>query len=323
MKIISTLSNKTQDYSNILSLSDVIRINTSHIDKNWFSEIANNNEFPPIFLDLQGPKIRVSKLYTREIKFVNNEIFYICTENYFKENNLLYKRNYIPINLSESLELLNECTNVIVNLNSSFKIIEKISKNLFKMQSVGSCILRAEKGMNFIGYDKRNLPISEKDLQDLEYFIKYKPEYICYSFVESEKCLIELKNIINNRLDSKIIAKIESQRGVENIDKILEHCDGILIGRGDMQREINPLQIPEIEDLLIKKCKDANKIVFVGTDILKSLVKSNHPSIAELEKIYDFNKQQVDGLMFSDEVIINNNAKYVLEIANYYTKKRL
>lgn len=315
MKIISTISPLSIELSSIIKDSDIIRITNSHLNKEWFERIylENKDVFPDIFLDLQGPKIRVSSIFDKEIKFINNERFYFCSEEYYINNNLNFRRNYIPLNIKKDISFLTDSTNILVDQKSNFSLTEIVNKNCFQVKVHGSAILRKEKGINFIGID-RDLPIPVKDLEDLKELLKYRPKYVCYSFVESQRQILELKKYLKDYPDTKIISKIESQKGIENILEIINVSDGILIGRGDLSREILLQLIPKVQDLLINICIENNKLIYVGTNILETMIKNPYPSISELMALEYFKNKKIDGVMLSDETCRGSHPLKCIEI---------
>ena len=308
MKIISSIAQSSKQQKEILINSDIIRINNGHLNEEWFNSLYETYKdiFPPIFIDLQGHKVRVSNLFKREQKIINNEMLFFCSEEYYINNKLEFNKKYIPLNLKKDLSPISNCIKICLNNDVSFLNLEIINKDVLKVQVLGDGILRKEKGINFVGYDRRKLGITVKDLEFLNKFKKYNPEFICYSFVESKENIVNIKNFLNND-NVKYISKIESQYGIDNIDKILDVSDGILIGRGDMSKEIPIEKIPYIQNEIIKKCKEKNKEIYIGTDILKNMIKKDYPTVSEVTALDAFYKMDVTGIMLSDETIMGTN----------------
>ena len=212
MKVISTIAQTSKQQKEILLNTDIVRINNAHLNESWFNSLYKTYQeiFPPIFLDLQGHKIRVSNLFKREQKILNNDIIFFCSEEYYINNKLEFNRKYIPLNLKKDLSQINCCEKICLNNDVYFINSEIISKEVLKVKVVGEGILRKEKGINFVGYDRRKLGITVKDLEFLNKFKKYNQEFICYSFVESKENIVNIKNFLNND-NVKYIIKIESQ----------------------------------------------------------------------------------------------------------------
>lgn len=324
MQIISTISNKSLFLKDILETSDIIRLNCSHLNREWIEQLLSNTKnFPPLFLDLQGHKIRVSTLFDKEQKLFNNEIIYLCSEDYYIKNNLKFKKDYIPLNFKTNLAPLTNVKKVLVNNETEFKILKFENDSVLKVQVSGECILRKEKGINFVGYDRRNLPISQKDQEDLLIYLKYKPKYVCYSFTESKDNLLEIKELLISHPEIKLIAKIESQYGLDNIVEILEYCDGVLLGRGDLSKEVCILDIAEIQDSIINTCLKNNKEIFIGTDILATMIRKQTPSVSEIMALSYFKEKNITGIMLSDETVIGKNPVKCINVCKEILKKEV
>lgn len=125
--------------------------------------------------------------------------------------------------------------------------------------------------------------MSEKDKEDLLFGIKQDVDFVAASFTRTADDIKEMKAFLkaNGGEDIRIIAKIENSQGVDNIDSIIEACEGIMVARGDMGVEIPEEEVPIIQKMIIKKVIAAGKVVITATQMLDSMMKNPRPTRAE------------------------------------------
>ena len=153
--------------------------------------------------------------------------------------------------------------------------------------------------------------ITEKDRSDLEFGLGQDVDYIALSYVGSHEDILELREIMKKRGKVKpIIAKIERQTAVDNIDKIIEATDAVMVARGDLSLAIPMEKVPFVQKEIIKKCKKAGKPVIVATQMLLSMVENIMPTIAEVSDVASAILAGADAVMLSEESAIG---KYPVE----------
>ena len=147
-------------------------------------------------------------------------------------------------------------------------------------------ILGSRKSVNIPGV-KINLPsLTEKDKTFLEMAAKNEIDFIAHSFVRSKQDVLDVKAVLSSyNSNIKIIAKIENQEGVENLDDILDNVYGIMVARGDLAIEIPYEKIPVIQKMIITKCIIRRKPVIVATQMLHSMITNPRPTRAEVSDI--------------------------------------
>ena len=156
-----------------------------------------------------------------------------------------------------------------------------------------------------------NKVITEKDLNDLKFGIENGIDYVAMSYVGSKSDVVELKNHIK-KLGGKIpvIAKIERQAALDDLENIIDAADAIMVARGDLGNEIPLEKIPFVQKEIIRKCKDAVKPVITATQMLLSMTENELPTRAEVTDVAFAILIGTDAVMLSEE---SARGKYPVE----------
>jgi pyruvate kinase len=260
------------------------RINMSHGDFAQYDKIISNLRSVcsvPVILDTQGSEVRTV-----------NEV-------------IIFKKGEI-ISFGLSVDIFkNLKKDDILFLNDGLDegVIVKISdKKIFlKMKNDGK--LMSNKSISFKDV-KLDLPLlTKKDYEGLNYAIKNNIEFVALSFTCNKKDVLFAKEKLKgSRI--KIIAKIENQKGVDNIDEIILASDAVMVARGDLGIEISSEKIPLIQKEIIKKCNLAGKPVIVATQMMESMIVNKTPSRAETSDVANAIIDGTDALMLSAETSI-------------------
>ncbi len=163
--------------------------------------------------------------------------------------------------------------------------------------------IKDKRGIN-IPNVKLNMPfISAKDKADMEFACDQDLDFISASFVRRASDVQEIRDILNAKGNDhiKIIAKIENQEGVDNLDEIIEIADGIMVARGDMGVEIPAWEVPSVQKELVSKCQSKGKIVVVATQMLESMQANPRPTRAEVNDVANAVLDGADSTMLSGE----------------------
>lgn len=152
-----------------------------------------------------------------------------------------------------------------------------------------------------------NVPIdlptlSEKDKRFIKLCAEKEIDFLAHSFVRTAQDVIEVQNELDKcGATTKIIAKIENQQGVDNIDEILAHVHGIMVARGDLGIEIPEERVPAVQRMIVKKCVEAKKPVIIATQMLHSMIENPRPTRAEISDVASAIYQRSDAVMLSGE----------------------
>ena len=144
--------------------------------------------------------------------------------------------------------------------------------------------------------------MSDKDRAFIDFAIDNHLDFIAHSFVRNKEDVMAVQAILDAR-DSKIkvIAKIENQEGVDNIDEILDYAYGVMVARGDLGIEIEAEKIPKIQRYIVKKCIESKKPVIIATQMLHTMIEHPRPTRAEISDIANAVYMGTDAIMLSGE----------------------
>ena len=261
------------------------------------------NTSTAIILDIKGPKIRTHNFINDGVLLKEgNEFSFYCGEEILGDEtkcSISYETLYKDIKIGGSI--------LVDDGLLKFKVIDVIDKCI-KCKVVVGGMIKNHKGVNVPNVNI-NLPsITEKDKDDIIFGCKMGVDFIAASFIRKASDILEVRKVLeeNNGDQIKIIAKIESQEGVDNIDSIIEVTDGVMVARGDMGVEIPIEKVPIIQKKIIKKCNDAGKIVITATQMLDSMIRNSLPTRAEASDICNAIFDGTDAIMLSGESASGN-----------------
>ena len=317
-KIICTMGPNADNRELLLKMAstymDVARFNFSHGDHAEHKERlellkdVRKEAGRPVaaLLDTKGPEIRTGILKDHQkITLVQGETIVLTTEECEGTKDRVYI-NYagLPEDVSKGHHILID--DGLIDLE-----VQEVQKGDIRCRIVNGGELGEQKGVN-VPNVRVNLPsLTEKDIEDIRFGIKEDFDIIAASFVRDADCIRQIRKILEEEgSDMLIIAKIENQEGVRNIDEIIEAADGIMVARGDMGVEIAPEKLPHIQKEIIKKCNVAGKIVITATQMLDSMIRNPRPTRAEVTDVANAVYDGTDCVMLSGETAMG---KYPFE----------
>lgn len=308
-KIICTMGPNTNDRELMKQLAlngmDVARFNFSHGDyeehmgRFKILESVREELGLPIaaLLDTKGPEIRTGSLKDgKKVTLKEGDLYTLTTEETVGDHTRGFI-NYagLPADVKPGNQILID--DGLIELD-----VEEVKGNDIVCRVKNGGELGEKKGVN-VPNVKINLPaLTDKDKEDILFGIQAGFDYIAASFVRNAGAIREIKEILEKHGSRMlVIAKIENAEGIENLDSILEECDGIMVARGDMGVEIPAEKVPHIQKLIIKKCNKACKPVITATQMLDSMIRNPRPTRAEVTDVANAVYDGTDAVMLSGE----------------------
>lgn len=321
-KIVATLGPATSTKEVLKDMIDagvnVFRINFSHADYTDVSErIAMIRELnkehgytTSILADLQGPKLRVGVMKEDVVVATGDKITFTTAEDVLGTASKVYM-NYkeFPKDVNAGERILLDDGKLI------FEVVKTDKKTEVEAIVIQGGPLKSKKGVN-LPNTKVSLPaLTKKDIKDAIFAIENKVDWLALSFVRTPEDLMLLQDLISKHSDHKIpiIAKIEKPEAVENIDKIVAYCDGLMVARGDLGVEIPAHEVPLIQKLLIHRAKTARIPVIVATQMMETMITSLTPTRAEVNDVANSVMDGADAVMLSGETSVGSYPVQVIQ----------
>ncbi|MGL4772060.1 MAG: pyruvate kinase [Clostridium sp.] len=251
-----------------------------------------------IILDIKGPKIRTHDFVNDGVELKEGASFtFICGEE------ILGDEARCSVTYDELCKDVEIGGSILVDDGLlSFEIVSIENTHINCRVIVGGMI-KNHKGVNVPNINI-NLPsITDKDKEDIVFGCEMGVDFIAASFIRKASDILDVRNVLDSHggENIKIIAKIENQEGVNNIDSIIEVTDGVMVARGDMGVEIPIEKVPIIQKQIIRKCNMSGKIVITATQMLDSMIRNSLPTRAEACDICNAIFDGTDAIMLSGE----------------------
>lgn len=334
-KIIATIGPASENAEVLKSMIEngmnVCRLNFSHNNYDWHKKIISRirrvskqkRRHIGIMADIQGPRIRVANKKSIEIKkgdkvFVTDEKS--CTKHKYKKELILDWDDFYSFVHKNDLIFIEDGL-------MELQVIKRVASGCVAKVSTGG-IVNPRKGVNIPSISKHLGFLTAKDLNDLHFILSQDVDFIAASFVSSGKDIINLRNVMNRILEEEskknkkekesikkpwIVAKIENQSAVENIDDITKEVDVVMVARGDLAIEMPQEKMGISQKKIIKSCIKHKKPVIVATQMMASMVESARPTRAEISDVTNAVVDQADAVMLSGETASGKYPEKVIE----------
>lgn len=262
-----------------------------------------------ILADLQGPKIRIGLVKDGGIHLVNGTRINITTHELIGDDNQIY------ITYPEFPQDVRPDEIILLDDGKiQMRVIETNGNDTVVCEVVHGGILTSRKGVN-LPNTKVSIPsLTEEDKENLKYALEWDLDWIGLSFVRNAGDIEELKAIIaQSGKSAKVIAKIEKPEAIDNIDAIIAATDGAMVARGDLGVEMPLEEVPLLQKMIARKCRDASKPVIVATQMLESMITTPRPTRAEVNDVANSVLDGADAVMLSGETSVGEFPVIVIE----------
>ena len=250
-----------------------------------------------IMLDTKGPEYRIRTFKGGKIQLRDGDEFTFTTREVEGDEHI------VSVSYKGLAENLAPGDKILVNNGLVIFEVKTIQGTEINCKVLTGGVLSDRKSMSFPGKVMRQVYLSEQDKSDLLFGIRNGVDFVAASFVSCKQDMMDLKAFLreNGGGDIDVIAKIENQHGVDNIDEICTVCEGIMVARGDLGVEVPFTELPAIQKHLITKCRMLGKRVITATEKLESMITNPRPTRAEISDVANAVYDGTSAVMLSGE----------------------
>ena len=313
-KIVCTMGPNTDNREIMKELAlngmDVARFNFSHGDhaehrhRLEILESVREELGIPIasLLDTKGPEIRTGKLKDgKKVTLKEGDLYTLTAEEIVGDET----RGYI--NSAGLAEDVKPRDRILIDDGLIELHVREVNGTDIVCRIENGGELGEKKGVNVPGVRVKLPALTDKDKEDIRFGVDAGFDFVAASFVRNADAIREIREILDEKGSAmQIIAKIENEEGIENIDSIIEASDGIMVARGDMGVEIPAEKVPHIQKMIIRKCNLACKVVITATQMLDSMIRNPRPTRAEVSDVANAVYEGTDAVMLSGETAMGS-----------------
>lgn len=315
-KIICTLGPATETAERLKQLVtagvDVLRLNMAHASGDWVRTVVGRvrevsreaERHVAVMMDVKGPEIRTGDV-TAPIELIEGETFEFFTQTPTPD------MRGVAVNYPGLPADVNVGATVLVD--SGLIRLEVLEKNEthVRCRVLTGGRLGSRRHINLPGVDV-NLPsLTEKDERDVRAGVEAGIDFVALSFVRRSDDVLVLRALLDSLgSTARIIAKIEDQGGLRNLESIVKVADAIMVARGDLGIEIDYHVLPLVQRRIVENCLAEGKPVIIATHLLESMITAPMPTRAEISDISNAVRERADAVMLSGET---TTGKYPLE----------
>jgi len=320
-KIISTLGPATDSAGMIGKLVDagvnVFRLNMSHAPHDWVrrvvkdirAEAVRRAQFIGIMMDTQGPAIRTGDIgVPLDLKPGQKFTLTVRGEKDVEEHS-------VDVNYENFVNDISVGDVVLIdNGTIEMKVLAK-SGNKVECEVLTAGTLGSRRHINLPGV-KVSLPaLTAKDIRDVQLGLELGVDFIALSFVREARDLLQLRELVHeNKPHPFVIAKIEDQEAIKNLEAIVQEADGIMVARGDLGIEIPYEELPIVQRRIVKTCLRIGRPVIVATHMLESMIHAPMPTRAEVTDVSNAVFEEADAIMLSGETTVGKYPLKCIEV---------
>ena len=251
----------------------------------------------PIMLDTKGPEYRIKTFANGSVEIPDGAEFRFTTEDIEGDE------SRVAVNYAGLIRDLNIGDRILVNNGMVIFEVKELTETEAVCETITGGVLSNRKSMSFPNKVMSGPYLSQQDKEDILFGIENDVDYVAASFVSTREDALSVRRFLNENggANIDIIAKIENQAGVDNIEEICEACEGIMIARGDLGVEIPFVEVPAVQKLLISKCRMLGKRVITATEMLESMIQNPRPTRAEISDVANAVYDGSSAVMLSGE----------------------
>lgn len=324
-KIICTLGPASEDPKTMELLMragmNVARFNFSHGDHDeqrsrlaTLRQVRKKLNLPvAALLDTKGPEIRLKTFADKKVTLETGQEFTLTTRDVTGDQNI------VSITYADLPKDVSVGTHILIDDGLIELSVLSLNDTDIRCEVINGGVVSDKKGVNVPNVSLSMDYISPKDYKDIVFGVKEDFDFIAASFVRTAQDVRDIRAILKEHggENIQIIAKIENQQGVDNIDEIIEAADGIMVARGDMGVEIPLEEVPVIQKMIIKKVYRAGKYVITATQMLDSMICNPRPTRAEATDVANAIYDGTSAIMLSGETAAG---KYPVEAVDTMAK---
>jgi pyruvate kinase len=314
-RIVCTIGPATRDPETLRRLMeegmDVARLNFSHGDRDTHAENvrrirdAAGHVGKPVAIqvDLQGPKLRVSRMQEPGIQLEAGQAVTFTTRDIIGQS-----PDAIPVQNPRFPQMVQRGDRILLDDGQIECEVLSVDQDKVHCRCSTTAILKSNKGINLPGTTLDLPTLTNKDREDLAHALDWGVDWVALSFVRTPEGIQDARDLIRELVEPDrhvpLLAKIEKPEALENIDAIIEAADAIMVARGDLGIEIPPEKVPMAQKQIIEKCNRAGIPVITATQMLESMVHNPHPTRAEASDVANAILDGTDAIMLSAETSI-------------------
>lgn len=323
-KIIATLGPSSCDTSTLRALLlagvDVLRVNFSHAGEDiiqavWQAQhLAKELNKPlAIMADLQGPKLRIGRFESGQIRLNSGQTFVLSCEQDFVGD-----EHRVSVAYPELINDVHPGDELLLDDGLITLRVQTIEKLDIVCEVLEGGILKDKKGLNRKGGGLSAPAITEKDIRDLDTALAMGIDYLTLSFVRDARDVLYAQTLLEERKAEQvaIIAKIERTEALHNLAEIVETSDAVMVARGDLGVEIGAAEVPAMQKRIIREARQKDKMVITATQMMESMIQAPLPTRAEVSDVANAILDGTDAVMLSAETATGKHPVKVIDMVN-------
>lgn len=310
-KILTTIGPATESAEVLRALIDaganVFRLNMSHAKHDWCAQVVERirkasddaDRMVSVLVDLQGPSIRTGPVNGAfDLKIGDTVEFTMrgAEPSVPFSTSVNYDGLADDVKVGDRMQVDNGVLHMLVKSTDS----ERVTCEVLTEGEMGS-----RRHINLPGIRVNLPPLTDKDHADIAMAVEVKADFVAMSFVRDAGHIQLLRKMLVERGSvARIVAKIEDQQAVANLDGIIEASDAVMVARGDLGIEVQLEELPIVQRRIIKKCIHIGRKVIVATHMLESMIENPVPTRAEVTDVANAAYEEADAVMLSGETSV-------------------